>query len=545
MDERLHLPARHRRTLEALLRKHLPGVEVWAYGSRVNGRSHDGSDLDLALRGSDLKAIPVRRLGDLEEALQESNIPLLVEARDWARLPERFHREIERDHVVLVEGKPCESTEWQEVSMEEISEKIGMGPFGSSIKVETFAPEGVPVISGRHLHGVRVDDTPGFNFITEEHARRLNSANVTRGDIILTHRGNIGQVSYIPEWSFYERYVASQSQFYMRCDRHRAIPQFMAYWFNSPEGQHKLLANSSQVGVPSIARPVSYLRTITLRLPPLPEQRAIARILGALDDRIELNRRMNETLEAMARVLFKSWFVDFDPVRAKAEGRDTSLPDRIADLFPNRLVDSELGEIPEGWQVGNLADISTTSRQSVDPASLDSDTPYIGLEHMPRRSIALADWGNIEQVTSNKSVFKKDDILFGKLRPYFHKVGVAPINGVCSTDVVVIVPKAAEWSAFATSCVSSVDFVGYTDRTSTGTKMPRTSWKVMSSYRLCLPETSVAQAFQNVVQPILDRIVSNIHEARSLSTLRDTLLPRLVSGELRLGETAERLEGVA
>ena len=105
MDERLHLPARHRRALEALLRKHLPGVEVWAYGSRVSGRSHDGSDLDLALRGPDLKEIPVRRLGDLEEALQESNIPLLVEARDWARLPERFHREIERDHVVLA-GKP-------------------------------------------------------------------------------------------------------------------------------------------------------------------------------------------------------------------------------------------------------------------------------------------------------------------------------------------------------------------------------------------------------------------------------------------------------
>ena len=102
MDERLHLPARHRRTLEALLRKHLPGVEVWAYGSRVSGRSHDGSDLDLALRGPGLKEIPVRRLGDLEEALQESNIPLLVEAKDWARLPERFHREIERNHVVLV-----------------------------------------------------------------------------------------------------------------------------------------------------------------------------------------------------------------------------------------------------------------------------------------------------------------------------------------------------------------------------------------------------------------------------------------------------------
>ena len=104
MADRLYLPPKHRRALEALLRQHLPGVEVWAYGSRVNGRSYDGSDLDLVLRGSDLKEVPSDQLGDFEEAVRESNIPFLVEARDWTRLPERFHREIEREYVVLVEG---------------------------------------------------------------------------------------------------------------------------------------------------------------------------------------------------------------------------------------------------------------------------------------------------------------------------------------------------------------------------------------------------------------------------------------------------------
>lgn len=104
MADRLHLKPEHRRTLEALLRKHLPDAEVWAYGSRVDGRSHDGSDLDLVLRGPGLKEIPIGRLGDFEEALRESRIPFLVEARDWARLPERFHREIERDHEVFYEG---------------------------------------------------------------------------------------------------------------------------------------------------------------------------------------------------------------------------------------------------------------------------------------------------------------------------------------------------------------------------------------------------------------------------------------------------------
>ena len=129
------------------------------------------------------------------------------------------------------------------------------------------------------------------------------------------------------------------------------IPKFVALYFTCPEGQHQLLANASQVGVPSIAQPVTYLRTLKIPLPPLPEQRSIAHVLCTLDDKIELNRRMNATLEAMARALFRSWFVDFDPVRAKMEGRDTGLPKDIADLFPDRLVDSELGDIPQGWLV--------------------------------------------------------------------------------------------------------------------------------------------------------------------------------------------------
>jgi len=125
--------------------------------------------------------------------------------------------------------------------------------------------------------------------------------------------------------------------------------------------------------------------------PPLPEQHAIAHILGTLDDKIELNRRMSETLEAMARALFKSWFVDFDSVRAKAGGRDPGLPHPLADLFPARLVDSQLGEIPEGWEVGTLGNVAEHPRRSVQPEQIPWDTPYIGLEHMPKKCIALFD----------------------------------------------------------------------------------------------------------------------------------------------------------
>ncbi len=134
---------------------------------------------------------------------------------------------------------------WTSKKIEDIAEKIGMGPFGSSIKVETFVPKGIPIISGQHLHGFRLDESAGFNFITNEHSERLRNSNVFRGDIIFTHAGNISNVAYIPNNSKYERYVISQRQFYMRCDINKVLPEFVTYFFKSPEGQHLLLANSS------------------------------------------------------------------------------------------------------------------------------------------------------------------------------------------------------------------------------------------------------------------------------------------------------------
>ena len=250
-----------------------------------------------------------------------------------------------------------EPAEWQTATIEEISEKVGMGPFGSSIKVETFVPEGVPIINGRHLREARLHEDSGFQFITPEHAQRLANSNVYRGDIVLTHRGTLGQVAFIPDTSKFERYVASQSQFFIRLDRSKADPEFVSLYLKSPEGQHKLLANSSQVGVPSIAQPVTYLRSLEIPLPPLSEQRAIAHVLGTLDDKIELNRRMNRTLEEMARAIFQDWFVDFGPTKAKMEGQEPYLPPESWNLFPDELVDSELGEIPEGWEVGALSDV--------------------------------------------------------------------------------------------------------------------------------------------------------------------------------------------
>src|SRR5690606_38318560 len=173
-------------------------------------------------------------------------------------------------------------------------------------------------------------------------------------------------------------------------------------------------------------------------------QRRIADILSALDEKIELNRQTNATLEAIAQSIFREWFVD--------------------------------GEDVDDWEVGNLGDIAENIRRSVQPSEIEPDTPYIGLEHMPRKSIALSEWDTASDVMSNKYQFKQDEFLFGKLRPYFHKVGVAPLDGVSSTDILVVAPKEDDYYGVVLGHISSVDLINHTTAASTGTKMPRTNW---------------------------------------------------------------------
>ena len=314
---------------------------------------------------------------------------------------------------------------------------------------------------------------------------------------------------------------------------------YLYYLFNSPFGRYSLDTIRRQVAVSGITG--SDLVTLRIPLPPLPEQKAIAHILGTLDDKIELNRRMNETLEGMARAIFKSWFVDFDPVRAKMDGRPTpGLDPATAKLFPDGFKESELGHIPRGWATGSIGDVGENPRRGIKPDSIPEGTAYIALEHMPRRSITLPDWNSADKIGSGKCEFNRGEILFGKLRPYFHKVGVPAIDGVCSTDILVITPKASTWFGFLLGHMSSDELVSYTDMTSTGTKMPRTNWKDIARFEIVLPPASIAKSFDAQARTSVGQIHANIYESRTLATLRNTLLPKLLSGEIRVGD-AERI----
>lgn len=214
------------------------------------------------------------------------------------------------------------------------------------------------------------------------------------------------------------------------------------------------------------------------------------------------------------------------------DGRDAHVRRAVYDISADTL------DIPEGWSVGTLGDVARHSKRSVKPEQLHGEVPYIALEHMPRGSITLGDWQSAQGVESNKCEFKRGEILFGKLRPYFHKVGVAPIDGVCSTDIVVVAPITDERFGFVSAHVSSVEFVEYTNAGATGTRMPRTSWVEMSRYPLVLPPRPVSAALNDLIGPMIRRIVAGVHESRTLATVRDALLPKLISGEIRIRSTA-------
>lgn len=399
--------------------------------------------------------------------------------------------------------KTASKNEWRETTLGDIAEKIGMGPFGSNIKVDTFVTDGVPVISGAHLRGTRLEDGD-YNFVSREHADRLASANVRRGDVIFTHAGNIGQVAYIPRNSKYERYILSQRQFYLRPGEGLSA-EYLTYYFHSPMGKHQLLTYANQVGVPSIAQPVSNLRATTVSLPSIEEQHSIVAVITSFDDKIELLRKQNETLERIGQTVFNEWFVK---------------------------PDNDIRQVE--WKSGKLQDIADNPRRGVRAQDISTETAYIGLEHLPRRSIALSNWTVGAELQSNKFRFQKGELLFGKLRPYFHKVGIAPVDGVCSTDVLVVVPKSQEWFGYVLCLISSDDFVRYVSASSKGTKMPRTDWDLMSRFPIELPPVEVAAKFSEFVRVLTNKIGANIQTIRALAVTREALLPKLMQGEIRV-----------
>ena len=226
-----------------------------------------------------------------------------------------------------------------EIILSNVIDEISMGPFGSNIKVECFQETGIPVLNGSNLMGFKLGEE-SFRYVSKEKADSLGKANASKGDVVITHRGTLGQIVYIPQDSEYDRYVISQSQFRIRFNKQKALPEYIVYYFHTTEGQHRLLMNASQVGVPALARPSTSFPKISIPLPTIHIQQHIVDILSSLDAKIENNNKINAKLEEIAQNLFKEWFVDFGPFK------------------DGKFVESELGLIPEGWRISSLSKIA-------------------------------------------------------------------------------------------------------------------------------------------------------------------------------------------
>ena len=376
---------------------------------------------------------------------------------------------------------------------------------------------------GRGQKMVNMGELFSYDFISDQEMKRIELndrelANylVKDGDLLFARRSFVlegsGKCSLVVQPS--ENTTFESSIIRARPNPDWTDPHFYYYLFRSPQGRTLISSIATQTAVSGIRG--SELALLKVPKPPLPTQRKIAAVLSAYDDLIENNTRRIEILEEMASAIYREWFVEF----------------RFPGHEQVEMVKSELGLIPQGWEVGKLGDLAESVRRNVKPSDINQEIPYFGLEHLPRKSIALSNWDSVDSINSAKLAFKKGEILFGKIRPYFHKVGVAPLDGICSSDAIVIRPKRNECFAMILSCVSSEHFIEYATTTSQGTKMPRADWKVLVKYPVVIPPQQISRRFGGFVRSVVDKIQNLIFQNINLCQTRDLLLPKLISGEI-------------
>ena len=446
-------------------------------------------------------------------------------------------------------------SDWSIVTVDEIkspkAHAIAMGPFGSDIKSDNFVPTGVPVIRGVNLGTERFNDD-NFVFLTDQKAEELHSANAYPEDIIFTHRGTLGQVGIIPHNALYHRYVVSQSQMKLSCDTKKVDPLFIFYYFRSHSGQHALLANTSTTGVPAIARPLTSLKSIPLPLPPISEQHVIALTLSTLDDKIELNRHTNKTLESMASAIFKSWFIDFDPMRVKMEGNQPfGLDADTAALFPDTFEDSQLGRIPKGWKVKSLSDCVTYLSRGIAPRYLQSSPIRV----LNQRAIR---WWHIDEQAlkfhdPNKSVrneayIRKGDVVINSTgditigRAYWFYHEVANLFADSHVSIIRTVPDILlpEIVVFQIETQTYQDII-YSHVTGSTGQLELNRSNLAQLPFLC-PPIELQRKFSAIIEPLFNLVWNNKEQSRTLTSIRDALLPKLLSGEIRVKDAEKYAE---
>lgn len=523
------------------LQRHVPDREVLAFGSRATWTAKDHSDLDLAIMGEE--PLPPGVRSALDEEFIESVLPFRVDIVDWARVEDYFRRTI-RQHAVTLQSpdnvrctpqsqhkSSSGPTDWVIRRIGEIGEIVGGGT--PSTKDASYFGGDIPWLtprdlSGRHDRRIRY----GARNLSKKGLDSCSARIVPPDTILLTTRAPVGYVAIAANS------IATNQEFRNIIVNIRHHPDFLYYWLKANTYELERHATGSTFNELS----GSALKEIQIYLPKsISEQRAIARVIGTLDDKIELNRRMNTTLEAMSRALFKSWFIDFDPVRAKMEGRDTGLPKHITDLFPGRLVDSELGKIPEGWGVERLDSLANFQNglalQKYRPVKGECRLPVVKIAQLRKGSADSDEWARAS--IRPECILENGDVVFSWSGSLIVRVWCGGRAALNQHLFKVTSDRYPKWFYLQSVLIHLPEFQRIAQ--SKATTMGHIK-RIHLKESLCVVApgdvlSSVHEIFANLLQC---QIINEM-ELHALARLRDAVLPQLVSGKIRVNQV--RTEG--
>lgn len=435
--------------------------------------------------------------------------------------------------------------EWPTYSIGELASAeegaIAIGPFGSSMKADTYTQTGIPVVRGNNLTG-RPGFFGDFVYVPEETAARFPRCLVGPGDLVFPHRGAIGEVGLVAGQGL-ERWMLSTSMMKFRPDSSRLDSLFAFYFFRSALGRHQLLKNASQVGTPGIGQPLASLRACELALPPLADQQAIASVLGALDDKIEQNRRTAQALERLARAIFRAWFVDFEPVKAKAAGATAfpSMPQPVFDALPTRFVDSDIGPVPEGWEVGKLGDHCRINQRSVRAGDIEGAIEYVDIS-----SVTVGRLTGVQRVPFSEAPsrarrrVRHGDTIWSCVRPNHRSylfIHSPPEDRIVSTGFAVLSPGSFG-ASFLHEITTQPEFVHHLVSNADGSAYPAVRPDHFASAEVVVPPQLIRDAFEELTMPLRDSLAAAERESATLAEMRNYLLSKLLTGEVRIRSIA-------
>jgi len=433
----------------------------------------------------------------------------------------------------IIDGLPAH---WERTTLGTICERGGglvqTGPFGSQLHAADYVAVGIPSIMPVNIDNFRVTEQ-GIERVAPADAERLSRHLVRPGDIVFSRRGDVERHALIREsergWMCGTGCVLVRMGDKWKHDETPVLPEFASYWLRHPDVRGWIVAHAVGSTMPNLN--TSIMAAIPFVVPPLPEQRAIARVLGGLDDKIELNRRMNKTLEDLARGVFRSWFVDFDPVTKPSRGFAGNghgrAPATPAGLFPKRLVDSPIGPIPEGWRVSKVGEhmVNFDSKRvpvsGGDRAKRQGKYPYYGAASVMDYVDGYLFDGIYLLVGEDGSVIQPSGLavtqyVWGKIWVNNHAHVLQGKGSVCTEQL---------WAYFQHEDVGGIV---------TGAVQPKITQGNMNNLPFLYPGEAVCREFARTVAPWFARLRANTEETRTLAALRDALLPQLLSGEIRL-----------